>query len=746
MNRIIEIALQSGFLMLMMLAARVLMRNRVSARALYALWLIPAARLLIPISVSSRWSIMNLLTASGEAANTVSGTASSVMPTTAPATLAPLTEPAVQAVQSAAPTESTGAATAVHLGFADILLIVWIAGTVLVLGYLITANIRYIHALMKNAREIATPMPLPKRTRVYVSPSAASPCVWGLWHRHVVLTERCMDDDRVMAYALKHEMAHIRQGDTLIALVRMLLCAAYWFHPLVWLAAKLSRDDGELSCDERVTAEMSADERLKYGHVLIGLLAKMPVRPPVGSTATTMRGGSNMKKRIQRIAQRRKPSKVAAVALAVMMVAVMLISCTTADENVLDTSPQSTPTSTVSATVVDGDTDMSDQVLETVSEYATIIRDYTRGYLPTMSSIRGLPIEFMLDNIDTVTLSCAHGTFIAEQNDYEGAQSITISGADIASAGDEWFVYWVPLNTAGALENIQSDVVKANAIDTDGSQYHQTLRVLLDNSLYTMFDMPDADNAALSSPASILYKTGGLTTMLYPSDLYYADMASFSVRRITAVENVERAAMDVLNDEIDEWKQMYDWVEFYYPEKYLAGIFVGSGEGQVELMSYTRILMFLNGEFTDVMFPYNEYEGCYTAPVYLGMPESVPDVDFDKSLQSFAEQEGLNVTMYAYTADAGGVRYLCVRVVLENTGTDAVKVDTAPYITLNVAQDGTPIADYIGEQNAGYDVTLAPGATLDVAVAAVEASQNSTYTLSGQFGDIALPDLDVALD
>ena len=204
--------------------------------------------------------------------------------------------------------------------------------------------------------------------------------------------------------------------------------------------------------------------------------------------------------------------------------------------------------------------------------------------------------------------------------------------------------------------------------------------------------------------------------------------------------------MDVLNDEIDEWKQTYDWVEFYYPKKYLAGVFVGTGDDRIELIAHTGILMFITGEFADAMFLYNETEGRYTVPVYLGMPEVVPDADFDKSLQSTATQDDMHVTMYAYTAEAGGVRYIMVRVAIENTGTDAILLDTAPYITLNVAQDGTPIADYIGEQAAGYDVTIAPGETLDVAVAAVQASQNSTYTLGGQFGDITLPGLNVSLD
>ncbi len=745
MNRIVEIILQSGLLILIVLAARALVKNRISARAIYVLWLVPMVRLLLPVSVSSPLSIMNLFVTSGEAVNAVSST-DTVMPAAAPATLVPLTEPAVQAVQKMAPTQSADAAAA-HLGLTDILLIVWLVGAALTLAYMIAANIRYLRALMANAHEMTVDVVLPKRTRVYVSPAAASPCVWGLWKRRIVLTAPCVDDACVMAYALKHEMAHIRQRDTLIALLRMLLCAAYWFNPLVWLSARLCRDDSELSCDERVMEGLDINERIKYGHVLIGLLAKTTTRLPIGSTATTMRGGSNMKKRIERIAHARKPSKAAAVVMAGLMIAFMLISCTSTDDTTPNTMPDTIPTDTASVSTDDGHVDAPEQVAQTVSEYATIVRDYTRGYMPTMSSLRGLPIVFSMDNIDTVTLTCAHGAFISELNDDEGACSITLDGEDIAGTEDEWgwSVYWVPFNTAGTVENIRSDVISAEATDTDGNRYHQTLCVLLDQ-VYTMFDMPDADNAALSTPATIMVKKDDTMTAIQPSDPYYAEMASFATQRIAAVDSAERAELDVLNREVAEWKQTYDWIELYYPEKYLAGEFVGTGDSQMELMAHTRLLMFLSGEYADVLFPYNETEGCYVAPVFLGKPGAVPDVGFDTSLQSNAVQDDMHITMYAYTAEAGGVRYIYVRAAIENTGADAVTLDTAPYITLNVAQDGTPVADYIGEQFTSYRGTIAPGDTLDVAVTAVEASQGGTYTLGGQFGDLALPDLDVAID
>ena len=44
--------------------------------------------------------------------------------------------------------------------------------------------------------------------------------------------------------------------------------AVHWFNPLVWLGARLSRVDGEMACDDRVTAKLQDIDRLAYACLL----------------------------------------------------------------------------------------------------------------------------------------------------------------------------------------------------------------------------------------------------------------------------------------------------------------------------------------------------------------------------------------------------------------------------------------------------------------------------------------------
>jgi hypothetical protein len=171
------------------------------------------------------------------------------------------------------------------------------------------------------------------RLPVYVSPGLVSPCLAGVFHPAVYLTPKAASDIMAAAdgpavrYILVHELAHYRQGDHIWSVLRGLCLAVYWWNPLVWAAASLSRTDGEMACDEAVVRKLGEGSRLSYGRTLVDMTTVTKHPSGLLCTAATMTaGGRQLQSRLQRIVK--KPKTAAPAAVVLLMAAILLTGCT----------------------------------------------------------------------------------------------------------------------------------------------------------------------------------------------------------------------------------------------------------------------------------------------------------------------------------------------------------------------------------------------------------------------------------
>jgi hypothetical protein len=99
--------------------------------------------------------------------------------------------------------------------------------------------------------EVADRLELDKAPRLVRSEDAKMPFACGLLHPTIVLPAECdtwtLDRRRAV---LLHELAHVRRRDLVGHTVGRFACALYWFHPLVWTAAKRLRSESERACDD----------------------------------------------------------------------------------------------------------------------------------------------------------------------------------------------------------------------------------------------------------------------------------------------------------------------------------------------------------------------------------------------------------------------------------------------------------------------------------------------------------------
>ena len=99
--------------------------------------------------------------------------------------------------------------------------------------------------------EVADRLELEEPPRLLGSPDAKMPFACGFLKPTIVLPADCetWSQDRRRAVLL-HELAHVKRHDLVGHTLGRFACALYWFHPLVWTAAKQLRNESERACDD----------------------------------------------------------------------------------------------------------------------------------------------------------------------------------------------------------------------------------------------------------------------------------------------------------------------------------------------------------------------------------------------------------------------------------------------------------------------------------------------------------------
>lgn len=315
-----EWIISASFLITVVAVFRRILRGKISLRLQYALWGIVLLRLLIPWNpVESDISILNI-------------------------TREPVIQSIAESVQEPIRFESSGYAVIEENGepipvtntyfladsgdindffsVSDILFGIWGIGCILMICFMLTSNLLFLKKISRNREAVEIDgVSLP----VYVTDQVETPCLAGLFHPAIYLTSESMEPEW-MRHVLEHERTHYRHGDHITAVFRCVALALHWYNPLAWWAARSSKQDGELACDEGTIARLGEEERLNYGRTLLNMTC-VSGRNDVMLTATTMKTGKRrLRERIMLIAK--KPKQAVYTLIAVIVMIAMVVGCT----------------------------------------------------------------------------------------------------------------------------------------------------------------------------------------------------------------------------------------------------------------------------------------------------------------------------------------------------------------------------------------------------------------------------------
>jgi bla regulator protein BlaR1 len=250
---LIETLVAVTLLMVMVLLLRGPVARSFGAGWAYALWAVPALRLVLP-----------------------------PLPQLAPDVYLP---PVVLFIPTAAEMAAPLPAEAGPGQWVPFMLAMWAGGAVI---FLVLQWLGY-RAFLGRIRDSSRPARPPRfgGIRTWISEAVDGPLALGVIERRIVLpgdfSRRYNPVERRLA--LEHELVHHKRGDIWWNLVATLVLALFWFNPVAWLAFRAFRSDQELACDAAVARTASLDERCDYARALVksasrpGLIAACALNP-----------------------------------------------------------------------------------------------------------------------------------------------------------------------------------------------------------------------------------------------------------------------------------------------------------------------------------------------------------------------------------------------------------------------------------------------------------------------------------
>jgi beta-lactamase regulating signal transducer with metallopeptidase domain/HEAT repeat protein len=267
--------LAKATLILLVALAITLTMQRASAGARHLVWLVTLAALLLVPGLTAWAPIpIRVLPAAAKTASPAESPTNAASPLAAGNAAGAAEKDRKLGVNapSASNTEASPAAiggkiaASPVLGVLEIIFLVWAAVLVVIAASLGYATLM-VRRIVNRARpldsadwlsplfEVSDRLALDEPPRLLRSEDAKMPFACGVFRATIVLPAECdsWSLDRRRAVLL-HELAHVRRHDLIGHTLSRLACAVYWFHPLVWTAAKQLRSESERACDDLALA------------------------------------------------------------------------------------------------------------------------------------------------------------------------------------------------------------------------------------------------------------------------------------------------------------------------------------------------------------------------------------------------------------------------------------------------------------------------------------------------------------
>ncbi|MBO7340389.1 MAG: M56 family metallopeptidase, partial [Lachnospiraceae bacterium] len=277
--------------------------NLLPKRGLVFLWIIPAVRGCIPFGISSRYSLMSLISRLTTRSITVFQPSEEIKLS--------MTN-AVMAADSYFPITYKENRLEVIFGVAAFLWIIIATALLITLAILYVTTKREVRDAEKTEQGF------------YLSEKVSGPAVYGILRPRILLPAGYVKKEGTdLKYVLQHEKTHIRRGDNLWRMLGFFLAVVHWFNPLSWIFLKAFLGDVEMACDEAAIAKYEEKDRKEYARTLLDCAQGK-------SLFVSAFGGAKVRTRIENILSYRKMTILSSAGFTALIIALLYVLLTNA--------------------------------------------------------------------------------------------------------------------------------------------------------------------------------------------------------------------------------------------------------------------------------------------------------------------------------------------------------------------------------------------------------------------------------
>ncbi|MGT2712368.1 M56 family metallopeptidase [Streptococcus oriscaviae] len=309
------LSLYKSLLIVLFSGVFLLLKNQVSARIRYVVWVTLLVSLILPFRPRIGQGIrleetVSVVSTSGQTVAT--GT------------------------QEAAVHQSSMWDMLAGLPWGYILLGIWLIGFLVIIGRSIFSYLKFRNLLLRWGKPITDPQILEsfhaikaefgikKAIRLVHYPQVSSPMIFGLRNPVILLPDTNYTLEE-LDLIFEHELTHYRHRDIYVNLLVLLVKAAHWFNPIVHFACKEVQEAAECYCDHSVLHNRDETYRSFYGETIITMIHRSKQQPVLLSSCFYS-NKFNLKRRIIAIMDSRLPKKYLTVLVSLVTLFSILFS------------------------------------------------------------------------------------------------------------------------------------------------------------------------------------------------------------------------------------------------------------------------------------------------------------------------------------------------------------------------------------------------------------------------------------